>query len=146
MHRRARCPTECPYVPAQNMPEWTVIATQRTSRNVGSECEHGKQKVPGNHRMQALVPGNTLSGGRDLENPSRQTRFTFRAFSEPHQTSSLRMHSIALCCARRPDLEDLLHQLVCVVHSTTALLDMSVGTRRTREMMEGDEERKAGSR
>ena len=55
-------------------------------------------------------------------------------------TSSLRMHS------RRPDLEDLLHQLVWVVHSTTALLDMSVGTRRTREVMEADEERKAVSR
>ena len=62
------------------------------------------------------------------------------------QTSSLRMHSIGLSCARRPDLEDLLHQLVWVVHSTTTLLDMSDGKRRTREVMEGDEERKAGSR
>ena len=57
-------------------------------------------------------------GGRDLENPSPLTRFT-------HFPKPLRMHSIGLCCARRPDLEDLLHQLAWVVHSTIAQLDMS---------------------
>ena len=80
---KSSMPDRMPVCTGPNMPEWTVIATQRTSRNAGSDCEHGNQKVPGNHRMQALVPGNTLLGGRDLENPSPLTRFTFRAFSEP---------------------------------------------------------------
>ena len=101
-----------------NMPEWTVIAVAMRDRTASTD-----QRVPGNHRMKALVPANTLFG---------RTRSRKSIPSNP-------FHPFSEAIADAQDLEDLLHQLVRVVHRTTALLDMSAGTRRKREVMEGDE-------
>ena len=131
VHRRARCPTECPCVPAQNAGVDRHCDSEDQSqcgiRLRARKSESARQPQDAGSCSRKHTFGKTRSRKSITSNP-----FHLSSIFRTPQTSSLRMHSIALCCARRPDLEDLLHQLAWVEHSTTALLDMSVGTRRTK--------------